>query len=114
MDAFYDWDETLMTPLEPEAVLAYDQSVQLDILFDTLGNGENYAMFNEISYTAPIVPTLLTVFSAPINYTNDPTIYGEYTNPNVLGHNNVVEVVLNNGDTGKHPCTYSFIVWSDN
>jgi hypothetical protein len=94
-----------MTPLEPEPVVPYDQSIELNVLFDTLGNGVNYAMFNQISYTAPIVPTLLTVFSSPANYTTDPTIYGDYTNPEVLGHNNVVQIVLNNGDTGKHPCT---------
>lgn len=104
-DAFYDWDETSMTPLEPEPLVPYDQYIQLDVLFDTLGNGVNYAMFNQISYTAPIVPSLLTVLSSPTNYTTDPTIYGNYTNPEVLGHNNVVQVVLNNGDTGKHPCT---------
>jgi iron transport multicopper oxidase len=114
VDAFYDWDEILMTPLEPEPVLPYDESYPLDVLFDTLGNGVNYAMFNGISYTAPIVPSLLTVLSAPTNYTTDATIYGDYTNPKVLGHNNVVQIVLNNGDTGKHPCTWFYTVWSDN
>lgn len=31
------------------------------------------------------------------------TIYGDYTHAVVLEHNQVVQVVLNNGDTGSHP-----------
>jgi iron transport multicopper oxidase len=113
LGAFYDWDDTLLVPLEPEPVISPDETHQLDALFQTLGNGENYAMFNQISYTAPIVPTILTVLSAPSNYSTDPTVYGTYTNPFVLGHNNMVQIILNNGDTGKHPCIYSFHVLTD-
>ena len=108
LDTFYDWDDTLLVPLEPEPVLPPDESHQLDVLFETRGNGENYAMFNGISYTPPLVPTLLTVLSAPSNYSTNPTIYGTYTNPFVLGYNNMVQIVLNNGDAGKHPCTLQF------
>jgi len=113
LDAFYDWDDTLLVPLEPEPVLPPDESCQLDVLFETRGNGKNYAMFNGISYTPPIVPTILTVLSAPSNYSMNPTIYGTYTNPFVLGHNNMVQIVLNNGDTGNHPCTLPFKNWLD-
>jgi len=103
-DSFYDWDDTLLVPLEPEAVVDPDESYQLDVLFDTLGDGQNYAMFNEISYKPPIVPTLLTALSVPSNYSTNPTVYGTSTQPLVLGHNQMVEIVLNNGDAGKHPC----------
>jgi iron transport multicopper oxidase len=82
-----------------------DESHQLDVLFNTFGDGENYAMFNEISYKPPIVPTLLTTLSVPSNYSTDATVYGTSTNPFVLGHNNMVQIVLNNGDAGKHPCS---------
>jgi iron transport multicopper oxidase len=104
VDSFYDWDDTLMVPLEPEPVVEPDESHQLDVLFETLGDGVNYAMFNEISYMQPIVPTLLTALSVPPNYTTEATVYGTSTNPFVLGHNNMVQIIVNNGDAGKHPC----------
>jgi len=104
VDAFYDWEDTSLVPLEPEPVVQPDESYHLDVLFDTLGDGANYAMFNQISYKQPIVPTLLTTLSVPSNYTTDATIYGTSTNPLVLSHNNMVQIVVNNGDAGKHPC----------
>jgi iron transport multicopper oxidase len=103
--SFYDWEDTLLTPLEPESVVQPDEVHQLDVLFETRSDGQNYAMFNMVSYTAPIVPSLLTALSVPANYTTQATVYGTSTNPFVLGHNNMVQLIVNNGDTGKHPCT---------
>jgi iron transport multicopper oxidase len=107
LGSFYDWEDTSLVPLEPEPVVQPDESHQLDVLFSTLGDGVNYATFNEISYMAPIVPTLLTALSVPSNYSTVATVYGTSTNPFVLGHNNMVQIILNNGDTGKHPCKLS-------
>jgi iron transport multicopper oxidase len=90
-------------------VVEPDESHQLDVLFNTLGDGENYAMFNQISYKAPIVPSLLTALSVPSNYSTDATVYGTSTNPYVLGHNNMVQIILNNGDAGKHPCKIQYL-----
>ena len=71
-------------------------------------------MFNEISYKPPIVPTLLTALSVPSNYSTEATVYGRSTNPFVLGHNNMVQIVLNNGDVGKHPCpSYPLLLTND-
>ncbi|KAJ5721166.1 ferro-O2-oxidoreductase [Penicillium malachiteum] len=50
----------------------------------------------------PKVPTLYTVLSAGDLASNAP-VYGEYTHPVVLDHNAVVEIVLENQDTGSHP-----------
>lgn len=55
-----------------------------------------------MTYVSPKVPTLYTVLSTGPNATN-PEIYGSYTNQFVLGHNQVIEIVLNNDDPGKHP-----------
>jgi iron transport multicopper oxidase len=33
----------------------------------------------------------------------DPTIYGDYTNAYVLNKGDIVEIILNNNDAGKHP-----------
>jgi iron transport multicopper oxidase len=51
-----------------------------------------------------VVPTLYTALSAPPGNVTDPTIYGIGSNtvvfPNPLG---IVEIALNNFDTGSHP-----------
>jgi iron transport multicopper oxidase len=69
---------------------------------DNLNDGANYAFFNDITYVAPKVPTLYSVLSTGENAT-DPLIYGTNTNPFVLAAGEVVEIVLNNNDPGKHP-----------
>jgi iron transport multicopper oxidase len=60
------------------------------------------AFFNSITYVSPVVPTLYTVMSTGDNATN-PTIYGVNTHPYILEKNQVVDIVVNNLDTGKHP-----------
>jgi iron transport multicopper oxidase len=51
---------------------------------------------NGTTYIPPVVPTLYTALSAPQNISTDPTIYGPNTNV-------VVEIVINNFDSGAHP-----------
>ena len=60
------------------------------------------AFFNGISYVSPKVPTLYTALSAGDLATNA-EIYGSYTQPFILQHNEIVEVVINSADPGKHP-----------
>jgi len=79
-----------------------DRQVELDVIMDNLGDGANYAFFNNITYVQPKVPTLYTVLSAGDQATNA-AIYGSYTHSFVLDKNEVVEIVLNNLDSGRHP-----------
>jgi hypothetical protein len=51
---------------------------------------------------APKVPTLYTALSAGGN-ASEATVYGTYTNPFVLKYGDIVDIVLNNDDSGKHP-----------
>ena len=60
------------------------------------------AFFNDVTYTSPVVPTLYSVMTTGSSAT-DPTVYGDYTNSYVLNKDDVIEIVLNNADTGKHP-----------
>lgn len=55
-----------------------------------------------MTYVRPKIPTLYSVLSTGTNAT-DPTIYGVNTNAFVLEQNEVVEIVFNNADAGKHP-----------
>ncbi|KAG5914460.1 hypothetical protein E4U42_000478 [Claviceps africana] len=79
-----------------------DHNVELNVIMDNLGDGVNYAFFNNITYRSPKVPTLYSVLSAG-DKAVDPTVYGDYTHPFVLKKNEIVQIVVNNLDSGRHP-----------
>ncbi|KAK2589804.1 hypothetical protein QQS21_012520 [Conoideocrella luteorostrata] len=79
-----------------------DHNVELNVVMDNLGDGANYAFFNNISYKFPKVPTLYSVLSAG-DKADNPAVYGEYTHPFVLKKDEIVQIVVNNLDTGRHP-----------
>lgn len=60
------------------------------------------AFFNNITYTRPKVPTLYTALTAGELATN-PAVYSEYSHPFVLERGEVVDIIVNNLDSGKHP-----------
>ncbi|KAI5956719.1 hypothetical protein KGF54_000336 [Candida jiufengensis] len=96
-------DDFYLVPYDKEPLLDdADYTVTLDVQMDNLGNGVNYAFFNNLSYTAPKVPTILSVLSAGEHATNE-LVYGLNTNTFVLEEDEIVDIVLNNLDTGTHP-----------
>lgn len=103
IDSLEPFDDFFLKPLSNETLLDDpDYTITVDVDMNNLGNGINYAFFNNLTYAFPKVPTLLSVLSAG-DKASDPTIYGTNTNSFVLQHNDVVELVLNNIDTGTHP-----------
>jgi len=80
----------------------YDYQITLDVVMDNLGNGVNYAFFNNISWTQPVVPSLITALTAGEHATN-PKVYGSNVNAFVLQPGEIVEIVVNNKDDGRHP-----------
>lgn len=68
-----------------------------------LPNGRLSAFFNDITYVTQKVPTLYTALSAPADVVTNASIYGVNSNSFVLNHGEVVELVINNDDHGKHP-----------
>lgn len=80
-----------------------DVEITLNISMTNLMDGVNYAFFNDITYIPGKVPTLYTIMSAPEELLYDPTIYGINTNPHILKHMQVVQIVINNNDAGIHP-----------
>ncbi|AMD20196.1 HDL548Wp [Eremothecium sinecaudum] len=91
----------LTTQSEERVYDEFDYQVSLDFRMDNLGDGVNYALFNNFTYVQQKVPTLTTVLTSEKNCTN-PIIYGNI-NPIILGYDEVVEIVINNYDTGSHP-----------
>ncbi|SCU90226.1 LAMI_0E01156g1_1 [Lachancea mirantina] len=96
-------DDFYLVPYEKQEVLPEpDYTITVDVMMDNLISGVNYAFFNNLTWTSPKVPTLLTVLSAGENAT-DASIYGSNVNAFVLEKDEVIELVLNNRDTGTHP-----------
>lgn len=96
-------DDYYLTPLDKvELYDDPDYTVTVDVVMDNLKNGINYAFFNNITYTAPKVPVLMTALSAGKDAVNS-LVYGTNTNSFVLKKDEIVEIILNNNDTGKHP-----------
>lgn len=48
------------------------------------------------------MPTLYTALTAG-ELANDATVYGEFTNSHVLQKDQIVQIVVNNLDSGRHP-----------
>lgn len=103
LDKFDPVDDMKLVPYDEKKRLGEpNHTVELDVIMDNLGDGANYAFFNNISYAAPKVPTLYTVLSTGDQAT-DPEVYGEYTHPFVLEKDEIVQIVVNNLDPGRHP-----------
>ncbi|KAI9444229.1 Fet3 protein [Lactarius indigo] len=100
VDTYHDVNDTALVPVVIEPMLPVDQTIELEITFDTMDDGTNRAMFNQITYNSPLVPTALSVLTLGPNAT-DVTAYG--TTSFVLDHLSAVQIILKNGDAGKHP-----------
>ena len=89
-----------IVPLDVEPMLPATRTIELEVTFDTLDDGTNRAMFNQQTYNAPLVPGVFSEMSLGPNAT-DVAAYGPYSF--VLDHLEVIDIVLQNGDAGKHP-----------
>lgn len=103
IDDFDDFfDDFYLVPRDGEKLMPdSDQQVVIDVKMDNLGDGVNYAFFNNITYVAPKVPILGSAMSAGDLATNS-YIYGN-TNAFVLNKDETIDIVLNNQDDGTHP-----------
>jgi iron transport multicopper oxidase len=102
-DALPAFDDMTLVPHDRQPLLGEpSKRIELTVIMAELGNGLPYALLNNITFTPPKVPVIYTALTTGDLATNS-IVYGEYTNPFVLEHNEVVEVVLNNNDGGTHP-----------
>lgn len=100
VDAYDDVPDITYVPLDVEPMLPSTRRIELEVTFDTLDDGTNRAMFNGQTYNMPLVPTAMSEVTLGANATVAEA-YGPYSF--VLNHLEVVDIVLQNGDTGKHP-----------
>ncbi|MCJ1347443.1 hypothetical protein MMC31_005668 [Peltigera leucophlebia] len=65
-------------------------------------NPDYSAFFNDITYVQPKIPTLYTALTTGATATNA-AVYGTNVHAYILEKNQVIEIILNNDDPGKHP-----------
>lgn len=99
-DEYHDVDDISLVPTIVEALRPATKTIELEVLFDTMDDGTNRAMFNQKVYNSPIVPSIMSQMSLGANATVDGA-YGPYSF--ILEHMEVFDIVLKNGDAGKHP-----------
>ncbi|KAI1164762.1 Cupredoxin [Nemania serpens] len=103
VDELDSFDDMTLIPYDNQTLFGEpDKTIELNVIMDNLGDGANYAFFNNITYKAPKVPSLYTALSAGEQAT-DPAVYGTHTNAFVLNRGEVVQIIVNNLDSGRHP-----------
>ena len=95
-------DDFNLVPFDEEPLLAGspDVTFTLDLNFFEQDN-QNRAGFNNITYLAQVVPTLSTVLTTSEAASNA-SVYGANTNAMIADYGQLVEIVINNYDTGAH------------
>lgn len=100
VNEYHDVNETGLVPVIQIAQPRVTKTIELEFMFDTMDDGTNHAMFNQITYNTPLVPAIFSELTLGPNATVE-SAYGPLSF--VIEHMDVVDIVVKNGDTGKHP-----------
>ena len=100
MDTYHPVNDSGLVPVTVEPMLPVDRTIELEVTFNTMTDGTNRAMFNQVSYIPPLVPTVLSVLTLGSNAT-EATAYGPASF--VIDHLSALQITLKNGDTKAHP-----------
>ncbi|GAA5959158.1 hypothetical protein JCM21900_001410 [Sporobolomyces salmonicolor] len=96
--------DNLLVPVTVQEQFTPTRSLELDIWFDAYDNGVNRAsLLNNITYSAPNTPSLMTMLSMGNDSLTTPSIYGKMTAPEILARNDVMDVMIINFDSNSHP-----------
>ncbi len=101
---YHDVDDLALVPVAAKELPLADRTIELEVFFDTMADGTNHAMFNMVTYNSPLVPSIMSEMTLGENATAV-SAYGP--NSFVLDHLSVFDIVLKNGDAGKHPLCVS-------
>ncbi|KIY47458.1 ferroxidase [Fistulina hepatica ATCC 64428] len=100
VDTYQLINDTALVPVTAVAAPEPSQTLILQFLFDTMTDGTNHALINGTSYSQAKVPVVLSALSLGGNATAQ-SAYGPLRF--VLDHMDVIDIVIENADTGKHP-----------
>lgn len=99
---YNDINDTTLTPFYQIPQLPPStQTIELEATFATMNDGTNRALFNGITYNSPLVPAVLSAVSLGSLNASVGKAYGPLSF--VVEPFEVVDIVLKNGDVGKHP-----------
>jgi len=102
---YHDVNDIALVPLDVIPQPKANKKIELEVTFELMTDRTNRAMFNNITFNYPLVPTVFSALSLGPNA----TVQEAYTpNSFVLEHLDVVDLVIKNGDSGSHPL-YAFI-----
>ncbi|KAJ6530599.1 Fet3 protein [Mycena capillaripes] len=100
IDAFPDVPDIRLVPLKAVPAPAPHRQITLLANFSLMTDGTNRAMFNNITYNTPLVPAVLS----ELTLGKKATVAGAYGPTSfVLNHLDVIDLVVQNADTGAHP-----------
>ena len=97
---YEDFDDTQLKPLLPVLVPAPTHIIPLEILLETMDNGINRGIINNVTWNPPLTPTLFTALSMGTNATRG-SVYGPGTV--LVNYGDVVQLEINNLDDNSHP-----------
>lgn len=97
---YYMTNDTALVPVDPIPQPIASQTIELEIVFQTMNDGTNHGMLNGYVYNSPIVPAIVSALTLGDNATVQEA-YGPYSI--MLNHLDVVDIVVNNSDKGSHP-----------
>ena len=100
IDEYHDVNDTALVPVVVVPQPVASQSFTLSFGFDTTTDGTNHAFINQFTFNYPLVPTVFSELSLGSNATIQQA-YGPLSI--VLNHLEVIDIVIQNTDTGKHP-----------
>lgn len=104
VNEYHDVDDVSLVPIIEIAQPVATKTIELEVTFDTMDDGTNHAMFNQITYNSPLVPAIFSALTLGSNATVQ-SAYGPLSF--VIEHMDVVEIIVKNGDAGKHPLLVS-------
>ncbi len=100
VDEYHQVDDMSLVPVQVIPQPPRGKTVGLLAAFATMDDGTNHGLFNDITYNSPLVPAILSELTLGPNATvaeaYGPTSF-------VLEHNDVIDIVVNNSDSGAHP-----------
>lgn len=98
-----------LVPLQAQAMQPSTSTLEVYFEFDTMDDGTNHAVvsgsfngasWDPVTYNAPLVPATMSALTLGDNATTSEA-YGPLSF--AVGHLEVLDIVLRNGDSGKHP-----------
>lgn len=99
-------DDMELLPADGQKILGSpDQTIWLSLNFGNVqvaNQTVQRGVLGPYSYIDPKVPTLYTALSVGQDAIN-PAVYGSHVNPYVLKEGQIIDIVVNNLDTGGHP-----------